>query len=515
MAAAPTSARAGRSGPAWHEKSIAELQEAMQSGKLTSRALVAHFLARIKAIDKQGPKLNSVIEVNPDAASIAAALDKERKASGPRGPLHGIPVLIKDNIATADRMQTTAGSVALVGSPVPRDAAVAARLRAAGAVILGKTNLSEWANFRSTRSTSGWSSRGGLTRNPHALDRNTSGSSSGSGSAVAAGLCAAAIGTETDGSIVSPSSVNGIVGVKPTVGLVSRDGVVPISASQDTAGPMARSVADAAAVLAAIAGVDPRDAATRAGEGKAGDYAASLDAGALKGARIGVARGYFGRSDLVKAVAEAALAAMKDAGAELVDVELPPPTRFRDAEFDILLFEFKAGLDAYLAEFAPQAPARSLKDLIEYNKAHAERCMPYFAQELFESAQAKGGLDDPAYKAAQETIQKVLRAEGLDKVFASERLDAIVAPTTGAAWLTDFLNGDASTGIFSSPAAAAGYPHVTVPAGFLHGLPMGVSFVGAPWTEAKLLRLAYAYEQATRHHRAPRFARSVAWPLPA
>ena len=513
MAVAKTTsaALAAASGAAWHDMPVAELQVAMQSGRLTSRALTAHFLERIRAIDKRGPRLNAVIELNPEAPAIAAALDKERRKDGARGPLHGIPVLLKDNIATADRMSTSAGSLALAKVPVPRDAFLVVRLREAGAVILGKTNLSEWANFRSTRSTSGWSSRGGLTKNPHALDRNTSGSSSGSGSAMAAGLAALAVGTETDGSIVSPSSINGIVGIKPTVGLVSRNGIVPISHSQDTAGPMARSVADAAVLLFAMAGVDARDAATQASAGKGADYTTFLDAKGLQGARIGVARNYFGGSDLVRGVIETALTAMREQGATLIDVEMPAPAKYRDAEFEILLFEFKADLNAYLAEFAAGAEARTLADLIAWNKRHEKKVMPFFGQEHFESAEAKGTLEDPAYRAALETIQKVVR-EGIDKLLAEQKLDALVAPTAGTGWLTDFVNGDSATGGFSSPAATAGYPHVTVPAGFVHGLPVGVSFVGGPWSEGALIKLAYAYEQATHKRRAPKFARSIGWP---
>ena len=495
------------------EASVAELQAAMTAGRTSARELTAAYLARIRTVDKAGPRLNSVIEVNPDALAIAAGLDEERKAKGPRGPLHGIPVLLKDNIATADRMQTTAGSLALVGAKPPRDAFLVARLRAAGAVILGKANLSEWANLRSTRSTSGWSSRGGLTRNPYALDRNASGSSSGSAVAVAASLAAVAVGTETDGSIISPASANGIVGIKPTVGLVSRAGVVPLSHSQDTAGPMARSVADAAVLLGALAETDPRDPATQEAQARRVDYTRHLDAGALRGARIGVVRGQFGgRNDLVSAGIERALEVLKSQGAELIDVpEVPNAAKLGERELLVLLSELKADMAAYLAEWAPGATVRNLADIIAYNEAHRAEVMPHFGQEHFIQAEATRGLEDPAYLEARRANLRMAREEGIDKVLADHRLDALVAPSGGPAWLTDFINGDASDGGFSTPAAVAGYPHITVPAGFVQGLPFGLSFVGTAWSEARLIALAYAFEQASRARRPPPYARTINW----
>jgi amidase len=496
------------------EASVADLQAAMSSGKITSRELVALYLARIKAIDKAGPKINSVIEVNPDALAIAESLDKERVQSGARGPLHGIPVLIKDNIATADRMQTTAGSIALAGVKPPHDSFVAQKLREAGAVILGKTNLSEWANIRSIRSTSGWSSRGGLTRNPYALDRNTSGSSSGSGAAIAASLAAVAVGTETDGSITSPSSVNGLVGIKPTVGLVSRSGIIPIAHSQDTAGPMARSVADAAALLTAIAGTDLRDEATRDASPKAADYTKSLDRNALKGARIGVVRGQFGgRNDLASAEVEKALKVLEAQGAVLIDIpEMPNAGKYGNTELEVLLTELKADLAAYLQEWAPDAPVKNLADVIAFNEEHKDKVMPFFGQEHFVNAQKKGGLDSKEYLDALANNHKLSRAEGIDKLLTENKLDALVAPTGGPAWLTDFVKGDASGGGFTQPAAVAGYPHVTVPAGFVQGLPCGISFVGTAWSEARLIALAYAYEQASHARKPPTYAKTLnAW----
>lgn len=493
------------------EASVADLQSAMHSEKLTARALVKTYLARIRAIDRAGPRINAIIELNPDALAIAAELDRERKARGPRGPLHGIPVLVKDNIATADRMQTTAGSLALVGVKPPRDAFLVTRLRGAGAIILGKTNLSEWANIRSTRSTSGWSARGGLTRNPYALDRNTSGSSSGSAAAIAASLAAVAVGTETDGSVISPAAINGLVGIKPTLGLISRNGIIPIAHSQDTAGPLARTVADAAALLSAMAGSDIRDEATREAAGRAVDYTRFLDADGLKGARIGVVRANFGgRNDLVSAVVEDALKILKAKGAILIDpVELPNVDKFGQSELEVLLYELKADFAAYLAEFAPGSNIRTLKDVIEFNERERAREMPYFGQEYFLRAEAMGGLDSKEYLDALANNQRYSRAEGIDQAMQEHQLDALVAPTTGPAWLTDFYKGDASGGSFTSPAAVAGYPHITVPAGFVHGLPAGMSFVGGAWSEPTLIRLAYAYEQASKQRRAPTFLRTV------
>ena len=493
------------------EASVADLQAAMAAGRLTSKALTQQYLARIKAIDGAGPRLNAVIEVNPDALKIAAALDRERREKGPRGALHGIPVLVKDNIATGDRMATTAGSLALKGVRATRDAFVVERLRAAGAVILGKTNLSEWANIRSTRSTSGWSSLGGLTRNPYALDRNTSGSSSGSAAAAAASLAALTVGTETDGSIVSPASINGIVGIKPTIGLVSRSGIIPIAPSQDTAGPMTRNVADAAALLTAIAGADPRDAATREAAKHAIDYTKHLDRNALEGARIGVMRSHFADgNELVSAEIEKALQVMRDRGAILVEVpELPNAGKYETSELEVLLTELKASLPLYLSDYAPHAPVKTLADIIAFNERHAKKTMPHFGQELFVRAETKAGLEAKEYRDALANNQRLSRAEGIDKVLADNNLDALVAPTGSLAWLTDFIRGDFSGASFTQPAAVAGYPHITVPAGFVRGLPCGISFVGAAWSERRLIALAYAFEQATKHRRAPKFPKSV------
>jgi amidase len=476
----------------------------MNAGTHTARSLTEAYLGRIEAIDGG---MRSVIEVNPDAVAIAVALDAERKAKGPRGPLHGIPVVVKDNIATADRMATTAGSLALVGAKAPRDSFVAERLRAAGAVILGKTNLSEWANFRSSKSSSGWSGRGGQCRNPYALDRSPCGSSSGTGAAVSANLAAVGVGTETDGSIVCPSAINSLVGIKPTVGLVSRSGIVPISHTQDTAGPMARTVAGAAALLGALAGVDPRDAATAVGRGKAAaDYTEFLDPNGLKGARIGVARAkFFGYSSETDALAEAALMAMKRLGAVIVDpADIPHAGEFDDAEFEVLLYEFKADLNAYLAEWAPGAPVRTLADIIAFNEQHRDREMPYFGQDTMEKAEKKGPLTEKAYLKALKTCRALSRAKGLDAVMTTHRLDAIVAPTGGPPWTIDLVNGDHFLGASSTPAAVSGYPSVTVPAGYVFGLPVGMSFIGRAWSEGTLIRLAYAFEQGTKLRRPPR-----------
>jgi amidase len=488
------------------EATISSLQEAMRSGRLTARRIAEKYLERIEEIDQRGPALRSVIETNPEALDIAEALDRERRAGRLRGPLHGIPILIKDNIDTADRMLTTAGSLALVESRPARDAHVAARLREAGAVILGKTNLSEWANFRSTRSSSGWSGRGGQTLNPYALDRNPCGSSSGSGAAVAANLALAAVGTETDGSIVCPSSATGIVGIKPTLGLVSRAGIIPIAHSQDTAGPMARTVADAAALLAALQGFDARDAVTRAGLKFNGtDYTRLLNPAALRGARIGVARKFFGFNDRVDALMTEALDAIKRAGAVLVDpADIPTSGQFDASEFEVLLYEFKADLNQYLAA-RPGPHPRTLKELIEFNERNKEREMPYFGQDLFIRAEAKGPLTEAAYRAALRKNRLLAGTRGIDAVMTRHRLDALVAPTGGPAWTTDLVNGDHFSGGSSSPAAVAGYPSVTIPAGFVHGLPVGISFFGRAFTESKLIPLAYAYEQLTRHRRPPRF----------
>jgi amidase len=489
------------------ELTLAELQQGMQSGKYSSRALVEKYSDRIAEIDKKGPALYSVIEMNPDAEKIATALDRERKEKGPRGPLHGIPMLIKDNIDTQDRMMTTAGSLALVGARPMRDAFVAQKLREAGAIILGKTNLSEWANFRSSKSTSGWSGRGGQTRNPYALDRNPCGSSSGSGAAVAANLCAAAIGTETDGSVVCPSSANSLVGIKPTVGLISRSGIIPISHSQDTAGPMARTVHDAALILGALTGIDPRDEATNASRGKSlTDYTQFLDPNGLRGMRLGVARKYFGFNEHVDKLLNDLLAEMKRLGAVLVDpADIPTQGKFDDSEFEVLLYEFKADLNAYLAGLGPQAPVRTLKDVIEFNEKNRDREMPYFGQDTMTKAEAKGPLTSKAYLQALAKNHLLTRTQGIDFVMTKNRLDALVAPTGGPAWPTDWINGDHFTGGYSSASAVAGYPHVTVPAGYVFGLPVGISFFGGAFSEPKLIKIAYAFEQATKARHAPKF----------
>jgi amidase len=517
------------------EVTVADLQDGMKSGKLTARRVAEMYLRRIEEVDRRGAALNSVIETNPDALAIADALDRERKAGHVRGPLHGVPVLIKDNIDTADRMMTTAGSLALVTAKPRQDAFVVQRLREAGAVIIGKTNLSEWANFRSTHSSSGWSGRGGQTRNPYALDRNPCGSSSGSGAAVSANLCLAAVGTETDGSIVCPSGTCGIVGIKPTLGVVSRSGIIPIAHSQDTAGPMARTVADAVALLEVLAGPDPRDrvagngttivvwplasATGTAARGRGNGSTVvvwprrlsdSLDPAGLRGARIGVARKFFGFNDQVDKLMADALDVMKRQGATIVDpADLPTHGKFDAPEFEVLLFEFKTDLNKYLASLAPGDHPRTLKALIEFNEKNREREMPYFGQEIFTKAEAKGPLTDPAYLKALRTSKTLSKAQGIDAVMVKNNLDAIVAPTGGPAWTTDLLNGDHFTGGSSTPAAVAGYPNVQVPAGYVYGLPVGISFYGRAFTEAKLIRLAYAYEQATKHRRAPRLSPSA------
>ena len=489
------------------EATFTDLQKGMESGKFTARSITAKYLARIEAIDKNGPKLNSVIEINPDALAIADALDKERKAGKVRGPLHGIPILIKDNLDTADKMMTTAGSLALVGSKPLKDSTVAAKLRAAGAVILGKTNLSEWANIRSSHSTSGWSGRGGLTRNPYALDRNPCGSSSGSGAAVSANLCAAAIGTETDGSIVCPSSANGIVGIKPTVGLTSRAGIIPISHSQDGAGPMARTVRDAAILLGALTGVDTDDAATAASKGNSfSDYTPYLDATGLKGARIGVARKYFGFSEPIDALMETALDAMRKAGATLVDpADIDTFGKFDDSELLVLLYELKANMNAYLAKLGPNAPVKSLKEIIEFNEKHKDKEMPFFGQDLFLKAEQKGPLTDKAYLEAMDNNLQLARLKGMDALMDKHKLDAIMAPTAGTTCLTDLLNGDHFTGGSSNAAAVAGYPNINVIGGYLHGMPVGLSIWGRAWSEPKLISIAYSFEQATRLRQIPKF----------
>lgn len=495
------------------EYSIAALQEAMRAGKLTSRELVRAYLERIALIDQAGPCLNSVIEINPDALDIAAELDQERAAGRVRGPLHGIPVIIKDNIDTADHMMTTAGSLALEGSIAAQDATVAARLRTAGAVILAKANLSEWANFRSTHSVSGWSSRGGQTRNPYALDRSPCGSSSGSAVAVAANLCTVAVGTETDGSIICPAQTNGIVGIKPTLGLISRAGIIPIAHSQDTAGPMGRSVADAVTLLGALTGPDPRDPATAASAGQAlQDYTPFLGQ-PVQGLRVGVARNFFGINPKVDALIEASLKALQSLGIVLVDpVTLEADQKLADAktEMEVLHYEFKADLDAYLGSLGPDAPVHSMADVIAFNEKNRERVMPYFGQEHMIQAQAKGPLTDEAYLKALETNHRLTREEGIDQVLKEHDLQALVAPSGDPAWLVDFVNGDTpGGGGCTTPPAVAGYPHITVPAGLVSGLPVGISFFGAAWSEPVLIRLASAFEQATHARSAPRFLPTV------
>ena len=495
------------------ETTIADLQEGLASGAWTTRSIAEACLSRIKEIDGSGPALRSVLETNPDALAIADRLDRERRDGRLRGPLHGVPVLLKDNIDTADRMTTTAGSLALAGWIPPEDSGVAVRLRQAGALLLGKTNLSEWANFRSTRSSSGWSGRGGQCRNPYVLDRNPCGSSSGSGAAVSANLAAAAVGTETDGSIVCPSSANGIVGIKPTVGLVSRAGVIPISHTQDTAGPMTRTVRDAAVVLGVLAGPDPRDPATAAADARGlADYTPFLDPAGLRDARIGVARQFLGFHEGVDRVVEDALDAMRAAGAAIVDPVVlgsGAGRRLQMAETDVLLYEFKAGLNGYLDRRGSGAEVRSLADLIAFNERNAETEMPYFGQERLIAAEAKGPLSEPAYLMALATARRLSRTDGIDRTMDEHRLDAIVGPTGGPAWVTDLVNGDHFGGSSSAYPAAAGYPNITVPARAVHGLPVGLSFFGRAWSEPTLVRIAYGFEQAAQARLVPRFRPTV------
>ena len=496
------------------EVTVRELQARMEEGRFTARGITELYLERIEAIDKDGggrPGLHSIIEMNPESLDVADALDKERKETGARGPLHGIPVLLKDNVGTSDRMTTTAGSLALEGSVPQKDSFIAERLRAAGAVLLAKTNLSEWANFRSTRSSSGWSARGGQCRNPYVLDRNPCGSSSGSGAATSANLGAVSIGTETDGSIVCPSNANGLVGLKPTVGLVSRAGIVPISRSQDTAGPMTRTVEDAAILLSVLTGADPRDSATSASEGRReSDYTRFLDANGLSGKRVGVARQLFGFHNGVDRVMEEAIAEMKRLGAEVIDpAALPSGDELGDSEMEVLLYEFKADLNLYLAELSDRAPVKTLAGVIAFNEANREREMPYFEQELFLRAEAKGPLTEKVYLDALAKNHRLSRGEGIDKVLRQHQLSAILAPTGGPAWTTDLINGDHFSGGSSTLAAVAGYPNVTVPAGDVQGLPVGVSFFGAAWSEPVLIAIAYAFEQATKFRRKPNFLASL------
>ncbi len=491
------------------EMTVSEMQEGMGSGKFSARSLTEKYLSRIDAIDKAGPLLHAVIETNPDALQIAEALDREQREKGARGPLHGIPVLIKDNIDTADRMMTTAGSLALVGVKREKDSMVARKLREAGAVILGKTNPSEWANIRSSHSISGWSGRGGQTRCPYALDRNPSGSSSGSGAGVSANLAAIAVGTETDGSIVSPSSVNGVVGIKPTVGLVSRSGIIPISHSQDTAGPMCRTVRDAALLLSVLAGEDAEDSATT-NQKRVADYAKYCDANGLRGARIGVVRKYFGSHEGVDALAADWLETLRKLGAELVD-PADPENHFgsSDDETLVLSYELKADLNAYLAKLGSSAPVHTLKEIIEFNIKYRDKELPLFGQDFFIKAEERGPLTTREYTDALEKNHRLSRSEGIDAVMDKYKLDALVAPTNSPAWLIDVVNGDAFSGSSSSGAAVAGYPSVTVPAGFIRGLPVGISFFGRAWSEGTLIKFAYAFEQATKCRQKPKFLGSA------
>jgi amidase len=502
------------------EVTITELQERMESGELTARVVAEKYLERIAEIDKRGPAVNAVIETNPDALSIANALDGERRQRGPRGPLHGIPVLLKDNMGTADQMMTTAGSLALAGFIPGKDAGIVRRLRDRGAVILGKGNLSEWANFRSSYSSSGWSGRGGQTRNPYSLDRNPNGSSSGSAAAVAANMCAIAVGTETDGSIVGPASANGVVGIKPTIGLVSRAGIIPISHNQDTAGPLCRTVADAAMLLGELAGIDPDDRATERLRGKSlRNYASFLSGNGLRGARIGVVRNSFeftgagGNSDggeLIRRVFDEAVDAVKQEGAILVDpIEIKSLGELGESEFEVLLYDFKADLDAYLAAFGPNVPVHSLKGVIEFNERNPEKEMPYFGQDIFLKAQAKGQRTDKAYRESLVRSRRLAREEGIDAAMDKYRLDALIGPTTGPAWLTDLVNGDHDPGGVFPLAAVAGYPNINVPMGVIFGLPVGISFFGRAWTEGPLIRMAHSFEQATKARKPPTFSDTV------
>jgi amidase len=509
--AAPDIGASAKTSVAGLELTLADIAAAYADGRLTSRQLTQIYLDRIGALDRRGPTLGAVLETNPHALDAAADLDRERRARGPRGPLHGVPVLIKDNVETADRMMTTAGSLALDGWYAPKDAPLVARLRAAGAVILGKTNLSEWANMRSSHASSGWSARGGQTRNPYALDRTPSGSSSGSAVAVAANLCAVAVGTETDGSIVSPASINGIVGLKPTVGLVSRSGIVPISHSQDTAGPLARSVRDAAVLFGVMAGRDPGDPASAAvGERFEDDYVRFLDPDGLRGARLGIARRFFAGSAPLNGFLDNCVAVLERAGAVVVDpADLPMHGAAATAELEVLLYEFKADLNTYLARLPGDFPVRSLADLIRFNDAHAAREMPLFDQELLRQAQAKGSLDEAAYQDARAACLTATRSGGIDAVLCEHGLDAIVSLTSGPAWLIDSVNGDADTGGCSAPAAVAGYPHITVPAGLHRGLPIGLSFFGTAFSEPKLIKLASGFEHTANGRATPRFLPGV------
>ena len=479
-----------------NEVTITQLQEKLSSGKLTSQEITQKYLDRIERIDKRGPELRSVIEINPDAIDIAKKMDEERKSGKVRSPLHGIPVLIKDNIDTGDKMQTTAGSLALVGAPAPDDAIIVSKLREAGAVLLGKTNLSEWANFRSSHSSSGWSGRGGQVRNPFCTDRSPCGSSSGTGAAVSANLCAIGIGTETDGSIVCPSGINGVVGIKPTVGLWSGDGIIPISHSQDTAGPMARNVSDAAILLGALSE-------------KSQDYTKSLDINGLKNARIGIASDFFGFHSGVEKLMAEAIQTMKNAGAIIVEnMKFENREEWGKLEWQVLISEFKADLNAYLKS-RTDLKVKSLADLIEFNKTNAETELKWFAQNIFEEAEKTNGLEDPVYREALSNVHELTRKNGIDLLMDKHQLDALIAPTNGPSWTIDLVNGDHFGGGSSEPAAISGYPNISVPAGYVQGLPVGISFFGRAWSEPTLIKLAYAYEQATIHRKSPVFLKEI------
>jgi amidase len=493
--------------PELEEITVGQLQDGMASGRWTARSIAEGYLGRIDAIDKRGPSINSIIELNPEALAIADAMDRERKAGHVRGPLHGIPVVIKDNIDTADRMATSAGSLALAENHATRDAFVVSRLREAGAVILGKTNLSEWANFRSTHSTSGWSGRGGLTKNPYVLDRNACGSSSGTGSAIAANLAAIGIGTETDGSVVCPSSASGLVGIKPTLGLISRAGIIPIAHSQDTSGPMARTVRDAAILLGVLTGADERDPITKSSRTKGhADYTRFLDAGGLKGARIGVARQYFGFNDATDKLMKEAIDLIKSLGATIVDpANIKTNGKFDATENDVLQYEFKTDINKYLAGAPSSVTSRTLADLIKFNEEHRAQEMPFFGQEIFEQSQKRGPLSEKKYRDALAKNHRLARTEGIDATLAKHKVDAIIAPTGGPVWATDLVNGDHFTGGYSSASAVAGYPHITVPAGLAFGLPVGISFFGGAWSEPALIKFAYAFEQGSKARQKPRF----------
>jgi amidase len=492
--------------PEW---TISELHEKMESGELTARQVAELYLRRIEAVDKGGPYINSIIELNPEALEIADKLDEERRAGKVRGALHGIPILIKDNIDTHDQMQTTAGSLALEGNIAAKDAFIVRQLRKAGALIFGKTNLSEWANFRGKPSVSGWSSRGGLTRNPYALDRSACGSSSGSGAAVAANLCVGAVGTETDGSIICPAQTNGIVGIKPTLGLLSRSGIIPIAHSQDTPGPMTRTVTDAAILLGAMIGVDSADPATRSSRKRSSsNYAKFLDYDGLMGARIGVARNMAGKNPHIIRIFEHCIEVMRQLGAVIIDpADVPNFDKLGRTELEVLHYEFKSDLNKYLKSLPAEARVHSLEEVIKFNEDNKDRVMIYFGQERMLTAQKKGSLSDRKYRDALAKNLRLARRDGIDAVMGKHKLDALIVPSGGPAWVIDLINGDAINWDMesTSPAAVAGYPHITVPAGYVFGLPVGISFFAKAWQEATLIKFAYAFEQATQYRRQPRF----------